>query len=107
MPPVYAHQIFSMYGTFFKYDSHFAFFLYLPLLPTWVEVELSYLAQLYICSGVTHTDRILYLQPIFLNLHFFFKSHFALFELTGIGCSEIAITFLGLFGIYDKQPMLP
>ena len=43
-----------------------------------------------------------------LKFTFFLKkSHFALFELTCIGCSEIAITFWGLFGIHAKQPILP
>ena len=43
-----------------------------------------------------------------LKVTFFKKSsHFALFELTCIGCSEIAITIFGLFGIHAKQPILP
>ena len=70
---IHAYQIFSQCDLHFYNDSHFAFFLYFSLLPTWFNLELSYLAQICICSWVTHTEGNMHLWSIFLKLQFFFK----------------------------------
>ena len=73
-PGMYMHIKYLVIVTYIFYsDSHFAFFLYLSLLPIWFNLELSYLAQICICSWVTHAEGILYLLSIFLKLHFFLK----------------------------------
>ena len=37
--------------------SHFGYFLYVPLRPTWVSLEPSYLTQLWIYTGGTHKEK--------------------------------------------------
>ena len=41
----YIHNILCQYYLFLSKDSHFKYFLYLPLQPAWLNTELSYLAQ--------------------------------------------------------------
>ena len=65
---IHAHQIFNQCDLHFQMTAILLFFLYLSLLPTWFNLELSYLAQLCICSWVTHTEGIMHLWLIFLKL---------------------------------------
>ena len=48
---------------------------FVALLTTWLSLELSYLAQLCIYTGATHTQVIMQLWTIFLKLELFKNVH--------------------------------
>ena len=56
MPLVYAHELVSEYNLYIWNGSNFSSFLFVALLTTWLSLEPSYFAQLYICAGVTDTE---------------------------------------------------
>ena len=60
---------------YFLNGSRFSKFLYVALLPTWLNLEPSYLAQLCIDTGATHREEIMHLSIIFLKLRIFLKNH--------------------------------
>ena len=79
MPPVYAHELVREYRLYFLNGSHFSQFLFVALLTTWLNIESSYLAQLCIYTGATHThrnyaavDNILKIINFLKNSHFTF-----------------------------------
>ena len=122
MPPVYAHELVREYRLYFLNGSHFSQFLFVALLTTWLKLESSYLAQLCIYTGATHTQEIMQLWTIFLKLLIFWKIHISHFVSPCIMYFEIHITmnsfcvaciyayfngncFIGIFGIYANEPM--
>ena len=90
MPLVYAHELISEYNLCFLNDIHFSSFLFVDLLTIWLSLELSYLAQLCICTRVklrrnyAAVDNFLKL----LILKLFHILHFPPFTM----CFEIHIT---------------
>ena len=46
---------------YFLNSSHFSLFLYVAYLTTWLNLEPLCLAQLYIYTGATYTQEIMYL----------------------------------------------
>ena len=122
MPPVYAHELVREYRLYFLNGSHFSQFLFVALLTTWLNMESSYLAQLCIYTGATHTREIMELWTIFFKLLIFGKIHISHFVSPCVMYFEIHITmnsfcvacicayfngncFIGVFGIYDDEPM--
>ena len=86
MPPVLASQKIGHSDLHFSNGSHFSYFLYVALLPTWLCLEPSYLAELCIYSGATHIKAILAnILKIMVSFKF---SHFALFKFTCTVCYE-------------------
>ena len=71
MPLGYAHQILGQYDMYFLNGSHFGKFLYVALLSMWLNLELSFLAQLCTYTGATCREEIMNLSIIFLKLWIF------------------------------------
>ena len=67
VPLVLNSQKFGHFDLYFSNGSHFCF-LYVALLPNWLILVSSYLAQLCIYTVTTHTEGIVQRWPIFLNL---------------------------------------
>ena len=87
MPLVYGHEFVSEYKLYILNGSHFSSFLYVALLTTWLSLEPSYSAQLWTCTGVLYSQKIMQLWTIFLKknilkdfhiLHFFPNAQHAL-----------------------------
>ena len=60
---------------FFQMADILVIYAFLPLLPVWLSLEPSYMAQLSIYTGVTYAGEITQLWPLFLKIQIFKKSH--------------------------------
>ena len=80
IPLINAHEIFSQYLMYSLTGSHFAQILKMALLSLLLNLEAQYLSQLWIQSGTTYRQEIVYLVYIVLKLCFksftFWNFHF-------------------------------